>query len=240
MDVVVVGAGLSGLSAACHLAGRGHDVTVVERDAMPGGRAGRLERDGYRFDTGPTVLTMPSLLEQTFAAAGVDMADMLTLRPVDPMYRADFADGSVIHVRHGREAMTEEIRTTCGPREAAAFDRFVRLAHRAVRGRDAALHRPQLRLRLSTSPARSARRCVCCVSAGCGAWRRRWTASSPTSGCGGCSASRRCTPGWRRTRRSPSSASSRTWTPSAASTSPRAACTPCRRRWPRPPPRPGP
>ena len=126
MDVVVVGAGLSGLSTACHLAGRGHDVAVVERDAMPGGRAGRLERDGYRFDTGPTVLTMPSLLEQTFAAAGADMAEMLTLHPVDPMYRASFADGSVIHVRHGREAMTEEIRTTCGPREAAAFDRFVR------------------------------------------------------------------------------------------------------------------
>jgi phytoene desaturase len=126
MDVVVVGAGLSGLSAACHLTGRGHDVVVVERGAMPGGRAGRLERDGYRFDTGPTVLTMPSLLEQTFAAAGADMAEMLTLHPVDPMYRASFADGSVIHVRHGREAMTEEIRTTCGPREAAAFDRFVR------------------------------------------------------------------------------------------------------------------
>src|SRR4029078_11980630 len=69
---------------------------------------------------------MPSLLDQTFAAAGADMAEMLTLHPVDPMYRASFADGSVIHVRHGREAMTEEIRTTCGAREAAAFDRFVR------------------------------------------------------------------------------------------------------------------
>ena len=52
MNVVIVGAGLSGLSTACHLAGRGHGVTVVERDAVPGGRAGRLARDGYRFDTG--------------------------------------------------------------------------------------------------------------------------------------------------------------------------------------------
>ena len=124
MRVVVIGAGLGGLSAACHLAGRGHDVAVVERDAGPGGRVGRLDIGGYRFDTGPTVLTMPSLLEQTFAAAGVDMADLLHLQPVDPMYRASFADGSVIHVRHGRDAMTDEIRATCGPAEATAFGRF--------------------------------------------------------------------------------------------------------------------
>jgi phytoene desaturase len=122
--VVVVGAGLGGLAAACHLAGRDPDVTVVERDAGPGGRAGRLELDGYSFDTGPTVLTMPGLLADVFAAAGVDMDDVLPLSPVDPMYRACFADGSELRVRHGREAMTEEIRTVCGPGEAAAFERF--------------------------------------------------------------------------------------------------------------------
>jgi phytoene desaturase len=125
MRVIVVGAGLSGLSAACHLAGRGHDVTVLERDPQPGGRSGRLDVGRYRFDTGPTVLTMPDLLERTFAAAGVDMTGLLTLGRVDPMYRANFADGSVIHVRHGRDAMTEEIRATCGQREADAFGRFV-------------------------------------------------------------------------------------------------------------------
>lgn len=125
MRVVVVGAGLSGLSAACHLAGRGHDVTVLERESRPGGRAGRLDRGGYRFDTGPTVLTMPSLLEATFNAAGVEMADVLALHRVDPMYRATFADGSIVHVRHGRDAMSEEIRSVCGPLEAAAFGRFV-------------------------------------------------------------------------------------------------------------------
>ncbi|HEX2177597.1 MAG TPA: phytoene desaturase family protein [Nocardioidaceae bacterium] len=123
--VVVVGAGLSGLTAACHLAGRGHDVTVVEREQEPGGRAGRLRRDGYTFDTGPTVLTMPVLLREAFAAAGASLDDLLTLRRLDPAYRACFADGSTIHVRHGRDAMAEEIRRASGPDDARAFEEFV-------------------------------------------------------------------------------------------------------------------
>ena len=65
--VVVVGAGLSGLSAALRLAGAGRQVTVVERAAVPGGRAGLLEVDGYSFDTGPTVLTMPDLIADALA-----------------------------------------------------------------------------------------------------------------------------------------------------------------------------
>ena len=122
--IVVIGAGLGGLAAACHLAGGGHDVLVVERGDGPGGRAGRFDAAGYRFDTGPTVLTMPALLEDTFAAAGVAMEDMIRLRRLDPAYRATFADGSEIRVRAGREAMTEEIRQTCGAGEARAFEHF--------------------------------------------------------------------------------------------------------------------
>jgi len=124
MKVVVVGAGLGGLSAACHLAGKGHDVAVVERADVPGGRCGLWEEDGYRFDTGPSVLTMTGILAGTFAAAGVDMASRLRLIAVDPMYRACFADGTEIRVRHGREAMTAEIAEQCGPVQAAAFGRF--------------------------------------------------------------------------------------------------------------------
>ena len=63
MKVVVVGAGLGGLSAAAHLVGAGHEVTIVERDAIPGGRAGMITEQGFRLDNGPTVLTMPNLLE---------------------------------------------------------------------------------------------------------------------------------------------------------------------------------
>jgi phytoene desaturase len=122
--VVVVGAGLGGLSAAAHLVGAGHDVTIVERGDRPGGRTGVIERDGFRLDNGPTVMTMPGLLAEVFAAAGAEMADHVELRPVDPMYRAVYADGSVLHVRHGREAMAEEIRAFAGGGAAASFGRF--------------------------------------------------------------------------------------------------------------------
>ncbi len=124
MRVVVIGAGLGGLAAAAHLIGRGHEVTVLERGSRPGGRAGLIKRDGFRLDTGPTVLTLPMLVDSTFAAAGRERADYVTIDPVDPMYRAVFADGSVLHVRHGREAMTDEIREFAGRREAGAYNEF--------------------------------------------------------------------------------------------------------------------
>ena len=65
--VVVVGAGLGGLACAVRLAGAGREVTVLEREAGPGGRAGRLSLGGYEFDTGPTVLTMPHLIADALA-----------------------------------------------------------------------------------------------------------------------------------------------------------------------------
>ncbi len=124
-SVVVIGAGLAGLSAACYLTGQGHDVTVVEREEIPGGRAGRLNRDGFAFDTGPTVLTMPDLIADPLRAVGAELADLLPLKRLDPAYRARFADGSTIDVRHGHEAMRDEIARTCGSVDAAAFDDFV-------------------------------------------------------------------------------------------------------------------
>ena len=68
--VVIVGAGLAGLSAALRLAGAGRKVTILERESVPGGRNGLLNLNGYSFDTGPTVLTMPSLIEDAFHCVG--------------------------------------------------------------------------------------------------------------------------------------------------------------------------
>ena len=123
--VAVVGAGLSGLSAALHLTGAGHRVTVLERDSVPGGRSGVLEREGFRFDTGPVVFTMLDLLEEAFAAVGRTTSDYVTMKLLDPAYHTFFADGSSLLVRPGHELMREEIAAQCGPEDAEAFDRFV-------------------------------------------------------------------------------------------------------------------
>lgn len=122
--VVVVGAGLSGLATALHLAGAGRQVTVVERADHPGGRAGLLELDGYRIDTGPTVLTMPELVDEAMAAVGDSLHDRLELLPLHPAYRALFADGSALDVHTDAEAMEQEVRRFAGPAEAAGYRRL--------------------------------------------------------------------------------------------------------------------
>ncbi|MFD8415206.1 phytoene desaturase family protein [Streptomyces sp. NPDC059650] len=124
--VVVVGAGLAGLAAALHLLGAGRRVTVVERDPGPGGRAGRLVRGGYHFDTGPTVLTMPEIADEAFAAVGSSLRDRVELVPLHPAYRADFADGSTLDVHTGAEAMEAEVERFAGPAEAAGYRRLRR------------------------------------------------------------------------------------------------------------------
>lgn len=124
MRVGVVGAGLGGLSAAAHLVAAGHQVTVFERAANPGGRATTETVDGFRVALGPTVLTMPRIVGESFAAIGADLEREVTLTPLDPAYRAVFADGSEFRVRHGRAAMADEIRDFAGGREAANFEAF--------------------------------------------------------------------------------------------------------------------
>jgi phytoene desaturase len=133
--VVVVGAGLGGLSAAMRLAGAGRQVTVLERESVPGGRAGvrvlPSARGGeYRFDPGPTVLTMPDLIADCFDALGEELSDWLHLRPVSPLYRANFADGSRIDVHADLEAMCDELERVIGGHEAAGFRRYVRFVSR--------------------------------------------------------------------------------------------------------------
>ncbi len=123
--VVIVGAGLAGLSAALRLAGAGREVTVVERESIPGGRAGLIEDSGYRFDTGPTVLTMPDLIADAFDCVGENMSDWLQLDPIDPLYRAFYPDGSQLDVKAEPQAMAEEIRRVIGPEEAAGYLKYV-------------------------------------------------------------------------------------------------------------------
>ena len=126
--VVVVGAGFAGLTAALHLLGAGRRVTIVERGEHPGGRAGQLdlatERGTYRVDTGPTVLTMPDLFDEAFAAVGEKLTERLDLIQLDPGYRTHFADGSTIDVHTDAAAMEQEVRETCGGAAAAGYVRM--------------------------------------------------------------------------------------------------------------------
>lgn len=123
--VVIVGAGLGGLSCALYLAAAGREVTVVEREPVPGGRAGRLSVGGYEFDTGPAVLTMPHLVEQALAAVNERLADWVELTPVEPAYRAHFPDGSTLDVIADSARMAAEVARVCGAREADSYLRFV-------------------------------------------------------------------------------------------------------------------
>lgn len=123
--VVIVGAGLAGLSAALRLAGAGRKVTVIERENVPGGRNGLLNKDGYSFDTGPTVLTMPSLIQDAFNCVGEDMKDWLELMPVSPLYRAFYHDGSQIDVHANTQEMEAEIASKISATEAEGYRKYV-------------------------------------------------------------------------------------------------------------------
>jgi phytoene desaturase len=123
--VVIVGAGLGGLSAALRLAGAGRRVTVLEQADEPGGRAGVLRQGGYQFDTGPTVLTMPELIEDALACVGEKLGDRLELLPLTPAYRASFADGSRIDVHTDPDRMAAEIAEVASARDAAGYRELV-------------------------------------------------------------------------------------------------------------------
>ncbi|MDZ7774035.1 MAG: FAD-dependent oxidoreductase [Balneolaceae bacterium] len=94
MKTGIIGAGLGGLASACLLARRGHEVTVYERNRRPGGKVGQVETGSYRFDTGPSLLTIPWVVDRLFEECGERLQDHLEIVPVDPICRYWFADGT--------------------------------------------------------------------------------------------------------------------------------------------------
>ncbi len=95
----VIGGGLGGLAAACTLAARGHRVTLFEKNPWLGGKAAVLEEQGFRFDMGPTILTVPRVLRRIFAEAGRSLEHELDLVRLDPQWRCFFEDGAVLDLK---------------------------------------------------------------------------------------------------------------------------------------------
>ncbi len=123
-SVLVIGAGLGGLAAAVRLSRRGYHVTVLERHGYPGGRCGVWESEGFRFDTGPTLLLMVEYLRAVFEEAGRRTEDYLQLVQLDPNYRIHYADGTTLDVTSRLNAMLEGVERV-EPGAGPGFLRFL-------------------------------------------------------------------------------------------------------------------
>ncbi|HEX8296721.1 MAG TPA: FAD-dependent oxidoreductase, partial [Chthoniobacteraceae bacterium] len=132
--VGIIGGGLGGLASACVLAARGHEVILFERNAWLGGKAAVLEGGGFRFDMGPTILTLPGVLERIFAEAGRNVADALDLVRLDPQWRSFFQDGSTLDLVADVAAMAKNLASFSGDaRTAEGYRRFLALSERLHR-----------------------------------------------------------------------------------------------------------
>lgn len=128
--VVVIGGGLAGLSAACVLAGRGYAVTLLDKNAWVGGKAAILEEGGFRFDMGPTILLMPSVLKKIFSDAGRDMNDYLELVRLHPEWRCFFQDGSSLDLVSDTAKMQQNINRLAGESVARGYGQFMQLSEK--------------------------------------------------------------------------------------------------------------
>ncbi len=129
---VVIGSGFGGLAAAVRLGARGYRVTVLERNAQPGGRAIVHRQDGFVFDAGPTVVTAPFLFEELWTLCGKRMADDIDMRPVTPFYRVRFHDGTSFDYTGDPEKMRAEI-LRLAPGDVDGYARFVETSEKIFR-----------------------------------------------------------------------------------------------------------
>jgi phytoene desaturase len=129
---LVIGAGFGGLAAAVRLACRGWRVQIVEQLDSPGGRATVHREDGFTFDMGPTIVTVPHLFEELWTLAGRRLADDVTLQALDPFYRIRFDDGSHFDYNGDPAHMRAEV-ARFSPDDVAGYDRFMAEAERCYR-----------------------------------------------------------------------------------------------------------
>lgn len=131
-EVIVVGAGIGGLTAAIRLAVQGHKVLVLERNRYVGGKMAEITESGYRFDTGPSVITMRPVLEELFSFAGRRLDDYLSLEPVEPLTRYFFPDGIQLDISRSLALTMEQIQRL-EPRDVEGYLSFLAYAARLHR-----------------------------------------------------------------------------------------------------------
>jgi phytoene desaturase len=131
---VVIGGGLAGLAAAAELTTLGSRVTLVERNRHLGGKMNLLEQEGYRFDMGPTILTIPSVVRGIIERSGRRVDDYLTLVRLDPQWRCRFEDGTVIDLREDVDTMAAAMdRQFPGTGAGAGWRSFIEYSRRMYR-----------------------------------------------------------------------------------------------------------
>lgn len=107
--VAIIGAGLGGLATASRLANNGFEVHLFEQNSYPGGKASEFVRDGFRFDKGPSLLTMPYVIEDLFKDCNEDIKQYLELRKIEPVCRYFYSDGTIINAYSDLNKFSDEI-----------------------------------------------------------------------------------------------------------------------------------
>ena len=124
--VVVVGAGMGGLAVAARLARLRHDVTLLEQAPIVGGKLGTYTRDGFTFDTGPSLLTLPAVYRDLFRKTGRPLEDVPGATPVDPVARYRFPDGTLVDVPNAsRRAVAATFGQAFGGSAGEDWSRFL-------------------------------------------------------------------------------------------------------------------
>jgi diapolycopene oxygenase len=128
-SVLIIGGGLGGLSAAISLAQNGYKVALYEQNAHLGGKLNQLDQGGFRFDLGPSILTMPHLFEKLFNASGCSMADYIGIIRLDHEWRSFFTDGTVIDLYGDLEIMNRK-NPSLNSQDMSEYQHLLDYAHR--------------------------------------------------------------------------------------------------------------
>lgn len=123
MDIKIIGAGLGGLAISCLLAKKGHKVTILEKNEAPGGKINEIRSNGFRFDTGPSLLTMPFILEKLFEFCDESLSDYLDIEPVEPICRYFYPNGTEFDCFQDSGLNTAQIQQFA-PEDVTAYEEF--------------------------------------------------------------------------------------------------------------------